>query len=642
MVIIKLIRRFLVSVSLLLATTCVQAQEVLLPLQAYPRDYSPAKAADTQWVQLPFFDDFANYEGVPNQRLWMGGQAYVNKDYAPLPPTLGMVTLDAINAQGTLYPQASSSRFSADTLASQPIRLDSLLSPSKRGLTPADSIYLSFFYCPGGGTGDPWERMGDCPDETDSLILEFYNPTAKRWNMVWATGGVECVDSLIARTGTAWQYVSVAVAEPDYFNRNFRFRFRNYCSLDDNPKPGMVGNTDQWNLDYIYLSHGRRKGERNYRDVAFVEKAPSMLKYYQAMPARQFQARDMANNIELTITNLYSQPLATNYYYNVYAQNGSRVAHYDGGHENTPSYWTNHAYQTEHAHATPQVNFTYPTTGNKEVYTIEHVLTEGTSGDIHKGNDTLRFEQKLTNYYAYDDGVPENGYGISSTSSKLWIACRYDIHVEDTLSAVDFYFNPTRNNENTSVKFYLCVWSNNNGAPGSILYKDPVKSSISPGDIGSFHRYKLENALVVSDTVFIGFEQIGSTYINLGFDRDHDARDFTYYRVSNQWQQSILKGALMMRPCFGKSALTAIEEPEQENLFSLNIYPNPSNGQATIRIDSEMKNLQVSLFDARGRLILHQPYTDEIQLDNLTAGLYLIRVVAPTTGNYSTKKLIVK
>ena len=112
------------------ATHC---QEVLAPLSAAQRPQT-AKSADTLVLELPFFDDFAEYEGLPDPKRWLTYQAFVNKDYAPMPPSVGIVTLDALDGNGNLYAQASTNPFTADTLASQIIRLDSVTGTYQRKL----------------------------------------------------------------------------------------------------------------------------------------------------------------------------------------------------------------------------------------------------------------------------------------------------------------------------------------------------------------------------------------------------------------------------------------------------------------------------------------------------------------------------
>ena len=82
---------------------------------------------------------------MPKAELWEGNNCFVNQGYQYLPPSIGVVTLDAIDKDGSLYPDASSFGFMGDTLCSKTIRLDSLQSPIVRALSVSDSIYLSFF-----------------------------------------------------------------------------------------------------------------------------------------------------------------------------------------------------------------------------------------------------------------------------------------------------------------------------------------------------------------------------------------------------------------------------------------------------------------------------------------------------------------
>ena len=615
------------------------AQEYLVPLQSRSAVAS-SKASDTGAVTLPFFDDFSNYEGAPAASLWADRQAFVNKDYAALPPTVGMATLDALDADGNLHATATTSIFSADTLTSRPIRLDSLFAPYYKKLQPADSVCLSFYYLPGGGQGDMWERVGEAPDADDSLFVEFYDPVADEWVTVWGRGGIS-VDSLVAQTGRAWQYVMVPVREIRYFQNGFRFRFRNYCSLDDNPKPGISGNTDQWNVDYVSLTYNRTQAQQAVRDVAFVRKAPTMLRRYQAMPARQFRQSEMASNVDMTIANLYSQTLTSNYRYYVYDADGGEVSNYDGGYENVPAYLPNGTYQTSPNHAHPAVNFSYPVNGTQQTFDVVHIVTEGATGDAYRQNDTVRFRQVFADYYAYDDGVPENGYGLTSTSGKVYLANRFVLNVADTLSAVDICFNRTRNNENAGIKFYLCVWDDNQGRPGSLIYRDPVRQSVAFNGMNAFVRYRLSDLPVVSGTIYVGMEQQGNSYANIGFDRNNDAREQIYYRTSSDWQQSILSGALMLRPCFGRSALVSVDVPTDE-VPHVTLYPNPAKDVVHIDIDGAADAWLMALYDVRGRCCYSGAGQSQISLVGYSPGLYLLQLTNRATGSRHVTKFIVQ
>ena len=125
--------------------------------------------------QLPFFDDFSTSNIFPNQSLWDGRSVFVNKDFPYMPVNIGAATFDAIDSTGNIYSTGSIAPFEADRLMTQNIRLDSIFIPVGRKLTPADSVYLSFFYQPQG--------VGDAPQLRDSLILEFSRYTG---NLVYS------------------------------------------------------------------------------------------------------------------------------------------------------------------------------------------------------------------------------------------------------------------------------------------------------------------------------------------------------------------------------------------------------------------------------------------------------------------------
>lgn len=635
--------------ALLCLTPGAKAQELLTPLQHSPMGvHRNAKSitVDTLTIELPFYDDFSNYEGLPRPALWLSGNAYVNTTYAPFPPTIGVATLDAVDADGQLYPGAGIGTFAGDTLASQYLRLDSLFTPYATALEPTDSVVFSFFYLPGGGSGNLWERIGDCPDAGDSLFVDFYDADADEWTTVWATDGGQPVDSINgAKPQLAWRFASIPVTDRRYFNKRFRFRFRNFCSLDANPKQGIVGNTDQWNIDCVWLASSRSLTDKTQRDVAFVNTPPSMLKDYQAMPARQFSASDMRSRTEVRIANRYRQALSSNYQYYVYDENGTVVAHYDGGYENVPPFYPNGTYQSVTDHATPPVNFAFPVNRRKQTFTVTHVVREGVVGDDCQANDTAVFRQQFGDYFAYDDGTPENGYGLTSTGNKMYLACLFNLNNADTLTAIDLYFNHTRNNENASIMFYLCLWSvGADGLPDTLIYRSPNKFRTSFCGFNRYCRYALPEAVLLpAGQVFVGLEQSGNSYINMGFDRNTDHRSKTYYRISSEWQQSILAGTLMMRPCVGSDALLGLPEaPSVSPRLSLTAYPNPANSVLRASLDGlDPLTTTLYLYDIHGRCLVQAPATAAISTAALPRGLYLLRAADSAKGRQAATRVAV-
>ena len=623
-----MVRRVVIVLLALLPLTAA-AQEVLLPLQRrVPPSgtvYRTHKAQPTE-VSLPFFDDFST--GSLDAALWQtGGGATVGFDVSPLAPTVGVATLDALGADGRLYPQATTSLFPADTLLSLPIRMD--------GLSSADSVVFSFMYLPGGGYGNMWERVGECPDLQDSLFLDFYRPQDSTWVTVWARGGIS-VDTLMARTGSAWQHVALPIAEGAYFDSAFCFRFRGYASLESSSKAGRTGNGDYWHLDCVYLDRGRDIAVGPLaRDVAFAAPAPSLLRLYRAMPYRHYSASDMANALDMKIVNRYSSPLATHYTYTVCDSLGSALHTYDGGFENAPP----QALQTIAAHARPTVDYAFPAMTTPTNYTVVHTIREGTGGDAFPLNDTVRYRQCFGDYYAYDDGSPENGYGLTSTASSLYLAYRFDLSATDTLSAVDLCFNRTLDSGNMAIPFYITLWSvGDDGRPSEVLYRDesrrmPRYGSAPDGD--GFVRYALETPVEVGGSLFVGFEQQGNDYINLGFDRSLNTSDRIWYLTGTEWQQSILSGSLMLRPVFGTAATVAVHDAQ---MASLRIYPNPAN--EWLMVDGMSDGSRVELYDCQGRRVLSS-LSLPLSTSALPDGLYFLRALAPD-GDIHTSKLIIK
>lgn len=606
------------------------AQEVLLPLQTIPQQRMASKTV-SEPVTLPFFEDFSNstFHLSPFTFHPEGG-ATVSDGVRLLPPTVGVVTLDALDASGNLYPFASTSLFPADTLTSLPIRLD--------GFSHDDSLVLSFYFLPGGGEGNLWERVGDAPDPQDSLMLEFFSSVDSVWTIVWSCGGMD-VDSLVAITGHRWQYVSIPITERVYFDSLFQFRFRNFCSLTETTKPGLAGNCDFWHIDYILLDSDRTTNSTPvFRDVAFVDPAPSALAAYRAMPARQYRTTDMADAFDMRITNLFNSTLATQYAYAVVDATGDTLYRYDGGYENAPAFLPDESYQTAPSHATPPIGYSFPVSSNSATYTIVHTVREGAAGDDYRTNDTVRYQQVFDNYYAYDDGSAENGYGLTSTSSHLYLAYRFDLNTADTLTALDLYFNRTNDGANETVPFRITVWKAENGHPGTVLYRDNSNRRPLFDGLNRYQRYVLESPVVVNGSIFVGFEQSNNYYINLGFDRSHNTSDRIYYLTTTEWQQSILSGSLMMRPCFGAAATVGIGEVESEN-SEVVVYPNPA--KENVIVQGLPDGSHIEIYDASGRQVQAFTYRLSPFTVHLPNGLYLLRCITPNGTTY-TEKLIIR
>lgn len=279
-------------------------------------------------AKLPFIEDFSKGIGYPNEALWMDRQAFVNNSYPIYPPSIGVATLDALDAAGKMYAHANREGFSADTLTSVPIRLDSNFT-HHRAMQLGDSLYFSFFYQPGGGcTSTPalaWERVGDAPESNDELVLEFgyatgnliftgylygeyhlgedenyisgdtiFNPFLPNcpyiveenlfagevilipvdslfgpeyvWNQVWSSNGCTLDSWLSENPLQYFKQVLIPIRDAQYLRNNFQFRFRNYASLDLDAwnDNNIIG----WasNCDQWHIDYIRLNTDRSYND----------------------------------------------------------------------------------------------------------------------------------------------------------------------------------------------------------------------------------------------------------------------------------------------------------------------------------------------------------------------------------------
>jgi hypothetical protein len=645
-------------------------------------------------IVLPFEDDFSSMKTFPDTAKWVSNQVFINNDYAFRPLTIGVATFDALDGYGKIYSTAQSDAFAADTLISRPIRLDTIFAPLKRAITLADSIYFSFYYQPGGGIGQPWALRGDKPETGDSLLLDFgfftgnyiysyseyqsqiitaylnagdsvqnqcypdqwivaariYEPNdtlwvpcdsifirEMTWNTVWGADG-QTLKQLFDSTGKYFKQVLLPITNPDYLNAGFQFRFRNLASMGNNSLPGWLGNVDQWNIDYVKLNINRTSSDTLLKDVAFACSAPTTLKHYQTMPWSQFkghQAAELTDSLTILLTNLDNITKNTSYVYDVNATSGSLVHHYDGGSFNIDPYSSN-GYQTYQPHARPPIQFTYPEDSQDSAsFTTTHIFKEAGGADQNNFNDTIRYSQNFFNYFSYDDGTAENGFGLSPAGSKL--AYKFVLNTPDTLRAVNMFFNRTLDNANLQY-FWLTVWNDNNGQPGSVIYEQNSMRPVFGDSLNQFRTYAFNQPIALSGTFYIGWRQTTDDNLNVGFDRNHDASSKIFYNSDGTWSNTIYSGALMMRPMLGKSfSGVKIEEQAQTKI---SIFPNPVTGKTfSVTMDDNFASYRYRITDLAGRIVAEQQLETQNGID-LQAGLYIITVYKMSQSVHSQKLIV--
>jgi len=531
---------------------------------------------------------------------------------------------------------------------------DSIWVPLNQYIQPGDTINPGdTIYSPAGLCGNELFVIAVDYYLYDDLIQlpcdSIFIPEFK-WQRIWGSQGMS-LDDFYQEYGTYSRQVMIPILDSiNYFRKDFQFRFINFASLASDNNPSWRSNCDQWNIDYVYLNTGRSYKDTVYHHVTFVERAPSMLKNYESMPYNQYfnnPSNELKDNLELFITNLDSTIFNSTYYYVIYQVDGNFEYLYPGGNCNLFPFNLN-GYQnciSCAAHACPPVNFTFPlsTTIDSAEFEIRHYII----GDITPTDtvgDTLSFRQKFFNYYAYDDGTPEEGYGLTPAGAKL--AYRFTLNVKDTLRGIQMFFNHTQNDANEKF-FNLMVWQDNNGKPGDVIYSQLNEKVEYSAYLLGFHTYMLDEPLLVNGTFYIGWEQQTGDNLNLGYDRYNNAQQNIYRNTAGEWFQSIYQGALMMRPLLGKAfQISGVEEPVNV-AGSITPYPNPLNGsQISFRCTGKYADIaiteryRVSVHSIHGEELFTGPYRQSIDIGRVSPGLYIISVKDEQGQMLSVSKLI--
>jgi len=588
--------------------TKVKAQEVVTGLQSNIQIRSAWEKLDkrkgitaSDTLELPFFDDFSKLTIYPDQAKWQDNYVFINNTYSNQQKTEGIATFDALNNTGRLYETASSAGFRADQLTSRPVNLN---------YSPTDDIYFSFFYEPGG--------LADEPEPKDSLTLQFYAPSDSKWYSVWKVEGTPV---------HPFKAVIIPVDNPKFLQRGFQFRFINYASLSaSTADPSMIGNCDIWNIDYVLLDKNRNNADTIPADVAFTLPVRSVLKTQEAMPWTQFRKVFLSEmgpwiqihyqNNDKTKRNVTPQFEITDVYKN------TLVHSFSAGAMPIDPY----AKIDFKANLFYTFNTDNPDSALFRIKSYIKTVVDRKMDVFDPGqNDTIIYYQKFGNYFAFDDGTAESGYGINGLGSRNAMAAyRFKSFMLDTLRAIQICFNDSYLNANLRT-FDLMVWFDDNGFPGNAVYtqEDTVRQGKG---INGFYNYILKDPQPVYGDFYVGWKQKSETFLNAGFDLNTLNGGKQFYWLNGNWNQSQAQGSLMIRPVVGAPVtITSVENVIFNNNI-LKIWPNPA--QNYINLDAGdlllTSSPTISIFDIRGREVMKISFSEQIDVSPLADGIYYI------------------
>jgi hypothetical protein len=602
------LRGFAIYITLLFCafTTEVIAQEMVAPLYYNSVLQGRKKVMKAQYkstaISLPLFEDFTGYSPYPDSNLWADRQVYVNNGMGRSPISRGVATFDAINEVG--YPYDTINKFTllrADSLTIKPIDISTL--------TPSDSVYLSFFFQPQG--------KGFEPEAADSLML-FFKKSNGTWVKAWGAEGDYAYH---------FKQAMVVLTDVDYFHSAFQFRFVNKAS---------IGVTDDvWNVDYIRMNSGRTFNDTAVNDVAFTSDPSFMLNDYTYMPYRHFLANangERSTDITDSVRNNYNFQQNVNVHFTARELSTSTPLTISG-----PVNLALPPYLIQPTSVSTYTN-TIPLPSNVQDFVCfeNKFYIESVGANDSKGNDTVVKHQVFDNYFAYDDGTAEMAYYLNlSANLPGKIAIDYHLNEPDVLQGVSIYFG-RQVTLGTNKTFSIVVYKKLQGIDGSVqdellMQQDLMFPHYLP--VNGFYNYQIDNPVSLpAGQFYIGIIQpafSGSDSLYVGLDRNRVQGNHAYYNVQDQWIESQVSGALMIRPLVGQivfdTGLDFVGTGKKD--INFNIYPNPATDHVICNYQGNQEATYY-ITDIQGRTLLKDVLQADknVNVSTLTPGIYLVRI----------------
>lgn len=543
---------------------------------------------------------FEAHESDPT-KIWTDKYTYHNYTHAVNPWTLGVVTFDGLDENGYPYAFGSTTSGVADYLTSKYIDLSSYL--------PSDSIYMSFLVQPQG--------FGDAPESTDSIYLQFYDVNADTWNYIWGMKGGPLTD---------FKFGHIRINSAQYLTNAFRFRFVNVG--------GLSGMLDEFHLDYVKLREGSGYQDTLFKDFAFVYPVGSLVKDYTQVPWEHWvnDPTHMNDSVHVTVRN-GSNVTENN-------MNGTVIVEHGGAQEGSftliaqdlsggnINYGPRTVYDSYHDFTG---GYTFSTTPSVTTKTFDVIGNAGAQFPNLAINDSSFTQQVFENVYAYDDGSAEAAYGITGTQARL--ALRFEPYQADTLLGVSMCFVPSVNDVSDKL-FLLTVWADNNGVPGNVLYEDEFfypRTPVYEEGRGVFTDYILNDERLALDgsPFYVGWRQIDSDRLNVGFDKNTPNPDKIFYSIDggSSWSNSSLAGVPLIRPIIQTGDNFDLGIGENEQVINWSVYPNPSSGRVSVSWESMNEFPGATVTDVQGRTVVVLAQNElSFDLSGMNAGMYFIRL----------------
>ncbi|WP_057936687.1 T9SS type A sorting domain-containing protein [Algoriphagus resistens] len=554
---------------------------------------------------LPFWDDFS--QGIDTLKWTVSGASYT-ETIGINAPSIGMVLLDGVDANGNPYSLSQRDQGETDYLTSKPFDLGTL-NPSD-----SESLYLSFF----------WEAAGraELPDESDQLTLQILDPEGS-WMTVWSQlGGVELdKDTFTQETIQiipAWQHAA------------FQFRFF--------AQGRQSGPFDSWLIDYIYLNDGRTATDLDYLDRSLTRTNELRIGNYGAYPFALLEANQegLWSTVKNEFYNLENRFRAMEYSIVISDSSTPTPINLNTPFNPVPNALERRVFESREVDEIPVPKNETTLEIISAITSGDGLLYEVVEGDTtffttvnYELNDTVRTSFPLLDFFAYDNGSADYAAGINQRSGQL--AVHYNTPEEVYLKGISINFtNPKQANQAVDIN----VWKELDKPP--IFTREDLIAVKEAGQ--EFLYYSLDTNLKVDGDFYIGFTQFTNDFLHVGLDKVNDTGDKLFYNVVGTWvQNEEIRGSLMIRPHISMDAPFE-EVPAEEG--GIRIYPNPV--ETLLNLEGEFSEARV--FDSFGReIFLERQLSSKGEIVNFNGqrpGIYVLNLT--TESGMQSYRVLVK
>lgn len=475
------------------------------------------------------------------------------------------------------------------------------------------------------------------PDGSDNIITTLDN-TSGKMNPGW-----ERFDDITIEPTSSFSYISIPLNQEKFLTKGFRFRLHNFASLGNDPSHAR--SEDHWNIDMVWLDAQRTENMQYPKDAYFVDNDLSntfLDRLYRAIPyPHLFEIDEDITKSDIGVTVINQNDETHKLLFNIKAQN-NELSNPRAQMISLQEVDLAPELEFEHEESIESFNlysFITQNTENRDSASFEikfFFSDESKSEAIYSDfmwNDTITVNQNFHNYYAYDDGSAEAGYGLRGERNSK-VAYLYNTYKEDSLQGVAIYFNHTRYDLDQTKVFSLCIWESNDGIPGDMIYEHPGLENRFHNRPNQFVRYEIDpeyiidqskTSLLLNGEFFIGINQPYDINLNIGLDLNTNSLTKIYTNFGAGWNESSIDGgSLMMRPLFGEPLPPDTKVNEENASFNCTIYPIPASNYINVRSENTINKIYIC--DITGSTIISS-IDNTIEISSLHEGFYILKAL---------------